>query len=70
MATVKQSTVVEQAEPREGQLLSKIALFNPDGTPFTGGGEGGGTTGYTGSVTVGTDVLAFEDGVLKTVTPA
>lgn len=47
MAIAKQSVVVEQAEPREGHLLSEIALFNPDGTPFTGGGGGGEPTPVT-----------------------
>ncbi|QBZ73201.1 hypothetical protein SEA_THERESITA_8 [Microbacterium phage Theresita] len=72
MAITKQSVVVAQDEIREDQLVSEIALFNPDGTPFAGG-DGPApepTEGYTGDVIVGSDILAFEDGVLKTVTPA
>lgn len=69
MAIAKQSTVVAQEEINPEQLVSEIALFNPDGTPFTGGG-GEAVTGFTGTVAVGGDVLSFEDGVLKSVDPA
>lgn len=63
-----QTVVVEQAELAEGALTKRTALFNEDGTPFTGGGSTP-VTGFTGDVVAGTDTLSFEDGVLKTVTP-
>lgn len=65
---ITQATVVEQEEPTPGRISSQIALFNEDGTPFTGGG-GGGTTGYTGSQVLGSGAFYFEDGLLKSVNP-
>lgn len=62
--------VASEGNLDESKRYSNIQLFNEDGTPFTAG-EGGaaGTTGYTGEVVAGENTLAFEDGVLKTVTP-
>ena len=36
MMMTSQRTVVTQATPRPGQMVGKVALFNPDGTPFKG----------------------------------
>lgn len=38
--SVSQRVVVEQAELNEKQSTGRMALFNEDGTPFTGGGGG------------------------------
>jgi hypothetical protein len=40
MAIVSQRRVVAQEEPNPNQIMGDIALFNEDGTPFTGGGDG------------------------------
>ena len=63
-----QTVVVDQEELAPGRITKRTALFNPDGTPFTGGG-GGGTTGYTGSQVLGSGAFYFEDGLLKSVNP-
>ena len=33
-----QAVVIEQAEPNPKKLTKRLALFNEDGTPFSGGG--------------------------------
>lgn len=45
---VVQAIVVSQAAINQSRRVGKLALFNPNGSPFTGGGGGGGGGSYDG----------------------
>lgn len=67
--TIEQAVVTSLPKMNPSQMATRLALFDAEGNPVELGGSTE-TVGYSGTLTVGSDLVTVENGLITSVDPA